>query len=368
MERVKVGVVGCGNISSIYLENCTKRFHRIVEIKTVCDLVPERSCAQAEKYGIANVMSTQEMLADPEIELVLNITQPPNHYAVNKLSLEAGKHVYVEKPLGITKEQGEEVIALAKEKGLMIGGAPDTFLGGGLQMCRKLIDDGWIGEPIAATAFMTTHGTESWHPDPDFYYQPGAGPMLDMGPYYLTALISLMGPIKSVMGEARATFAERLITSEPKYGDIIKVNVPTHINGLLQFESGALGTIMTTFDVWRSSLPRIEVYGSEGTLMAPDPNTFGGPVKVFRPGMEAEQEVPIAFGYKENSRGLGLSDMAMAIRNGRIARTDASMTGHVLEAMLGIEESAKRGTRIALQSRCARPAPLPLGLRDGELD
>lgn len=282
MSKVKVGIIGCGNISDIYLKNCTQVFDNL-EVVSCADLIRERAEQKAEEYNI-KACSVEELLSDPEIEIVINLTIPKAHAEVCLAALEAGKHVYVEKPLAITREDGKEILETAKEKGLLVGGAPDTFLGAGLQTCRKLIEDGWIGQPIGATAFMVNHGHESWHPDPEFYYKVGGGPMFDMGPYYLTALISLMGPIKRVTGSARITFPERLITSEPKYGTKISVDVPTHVAGIMDFESGAIGTILTSFDVWGSQLPRIEVYGTTGSMIVPDPNTFGGPVLIKRAG------------------------------------------------------------------------------------
>jgi predicted dehydrogenase len=275
MGRVKVGIIGCGNISDIYLKNCTKVFDNL-EVVACADLIMDRAKAKAEAYNIPKACTVEELLADPEIEIVINLTIPKAHAEVCLAALEAGKNVYVEKPLAISREDGKKIIETAKKKGLLVGGAPDTFLGGGIQTCKKIIDDGWIGEPIAATAFMVCHGHESWHPDPEFYYKLGGGPMFDMGPYYLTALVSLMGPIRRVTGSARITFPERLITSQPKYGTKITVDVPTHVAGIMDFESGAIGTILTSFDVWGSQLPRIEIYGSAGSMIVPDPNKTAG--------------------------------------------------------------------------------------------
>ena len=292
VNKVKIGIIGCGNISDIYLKNCTQVFDNL-EVVACADLIHERAQAKAEQYNLAKACSVEELLRDPEIEIVVNLTTPDAHAEVCLAALKAGKNVYVEKPLAITREDGKKILELAKEKGLLVGGAPDTFLGAGIQTCRKLIDDGWIGEPIGATAFMVNHGHESWHPDPEFYYKVGGGPMFDMGPYYLTALIALMGPVKRVTGSARITFPERVITSEPKYGTKITVDVPTHVAGIMDFESGAIGTILTSFDVWDSQLPRIEVYGTTGSMIVPDPNTFGGPVYIKRAGDQIDRDAPV---------------------------------------------------------------------------
>ena len=274
-RKVKVGIIGCGNISGIYFQ-AGKTFD-IIDIVACADLILERAEAKAKEFNIPKACTVQELLADPEIEIVINLTIPKAHAEICLAALEAGKNVHVEKPLAVTREDGQKILALAAKKGLRVGGAPDTFLGGGIQTCIKLINDGWIGQPIASTAFMTCHGHESWHPDPEFYYKVGGGPMFDMGPYYLTALIALMGPVKRVTGSARVTFPERTITSVPKYGTKIQVDVPTHVAGIMDFACGAVGTIITSFDVWSSELPRIEIYGTQGTLSVPDPNSIALP-------------------------------------------------------------------------------------------
>lgn len=367
MEKVKVGIVGCGNISPIYLKNTTKVFD-ILEVTAVADIIPERALEKAKEYNIPKACTVDELLSDPEIRIVLNITPPKAHHEISIKALKAGKNVYEEKPLAITREQGKEIIDLAEEKGLLVGCAPDTFLGGGIQTCRKLIDDGWIGEPVAATAFMLCHGHESWHPDPEFYYQKGGGPMFDMGPYYLTALISLLGPIKRVTGSAKITFSERTITSAKKYGTRIKVEVPTHIAGVMDFECGVVGTIITSFDVWSSQLPRIEIYGSEGTLSVPDPNTFGGPVYIRMKNSSEWKEIPLTHGYSENSRGIGLADMAYALLYGRKHRANGKMAYHVLDVMQGFIDSSNESRHYTPDSTCERPEPLPMGLLPGKLD
>ena len=322
-KPVNVGIIGAGFISDIYIER--GQSFEILNIQAVTDLIPERAAEKAELWGIPKVQTPAELLADPETEIILNLTTPNAHADIAFQAIAAGKSVYNEKPLAITREDGEKMLALAKENGVLVGGAPDTFLGGGLQTCRKLIDDGWIGTPVAATAFMQCHGHESWHPEPEFYYQVGGGPMFDMGPYYLTALIALMGPIKRVTGSTRVTFPTRTITSELQYGKVIDVAVPTHVAGVLDFESGAIATIITSFDVWAHNLPCIEIHGTTGSLSVPDPNTFGGPVKVRRPGMDEWADIPLTHGYAENSRSLGVADMAYALRTGRPQPTDCPL-------------------------------------------
>jgi predicted dehydrogenase len=366
IEAIKIGVVGCGNISDIYFAAGEK--FDILDIAACADLDLTRAQAKAEKHGIPKACSTAELLADPDIEIVVNLTIPQAHAEVALAAIEAGKSVYNEKPLTISRENGARLLQSAQDKGLRVGCAPDTFLGGGLQTCRKLIDEGEIGEPIAATAFMMCHGHESWHPDPEFYYRAGGGPMFDMGPYYLTALVSMLGPVRRVTGSTRITFPERTITSQPKHGQKITVEVPTHVVGVLDFANGAVGTIITSFDVWSHQLPRIEIYGTAGSLSVPDPNTFGGPVQIRRAGDDAWREVPPAYGYVENSRGLGVADMAHALRSGRDHRANGEMAFHVLDIMHAFHEASHQGQHLELSSRCRRPSRFPLALPPRRLD
>lgn len=367
MNKVKVGIVGCGNISGIYMQNLSTMFAN-TEVFACADTIRERAEAAAEQYGIPHVWTTEELLASPEIEIVVNLTTPIGHYEICKAALLHDKHVYVEKPLSLSQEHGEELTRLAGEKGLMLGCAPDTFLGAGLQTCRKLIDDGFIGDPVAATAFMLCHGHESWHPDPEFYYQVGGGPMFDMGPYYLTALVSLLGPVKTVCGIAKTSFPQRTITSAPKFGQKIDVEVPTHVAGTLEFASGPVATMITSFDVWDSTLPRIEVYGSRGTLIVPDPNTFGGPI-LFKPaGGEGFTEIPVLHSHAMNSRGIGVADMAACLVSGATHRANGELANHVLEIMHAFHTSSESKRYAELVTSCERPRPLAPGLIQGMID
>ncbi|MEG0325217.1 MAG: Gfo/Idh/MocA family oxidoreductase [Cellulosilyticaceae bacterium] len=351
MSTIKIGIVGCGDISGIYLKNITNLFKEI-EIIGVCDLIEEKAKKAVEEYHMPKLYADMyELFADEEVDIVLNLTRPYEHYGVTKEAIKAKKHVYSEKPLAATLEEGKELVALAKESNVRIGGAPDTFLGAGLQTCRKLIDAGFIGTPVGASAFMVCRGHESWHPDPEFYYKHGGGPMMDMGPYYITALVSLLGGVQTVTGMSRISFPQRIITSQPKYGEIVDVDVPTYTTGLMQFESGAIGTIFTTFDVMTAEVPRIEIYGSEGTLSVPDPNTFDGPVRLYRTKEEGFKEIPLTHDYRENSRALGLADMAKAIQIGRKSRASSELTYHVLEIMSGFETSAVSGKHVRIESQ-----------------
>ncbi|WP_336789519.1 Gfo/Idh/MocA family protein [Paenibacillus sp. MMO-177] len=366
MQKLKVGVIGTGNISSAYLNNGTK--FDSMEIVACADLDVDRARAKAEEFGIRGC-SVEELLADPEIGMVINLTIPQAHAAVCLQALEAGKHVYVEKPFAVTREEAQAVLELAARKGLLVGSAPDTFLGGGIQTSIKLIEDGWIGTPIGATAFMMSGGHETWHPAPEFYYQKGGGPMFDMGPYYLTAMVAMLGPISRVTGMARASFPERTITSQPKFGQKIQVEIPTHVAGIIEFAAGPIGTILQTFDVkGGSTLPRIEVYGSAGTLLVPDPNTFGGPIQFKRAGSHEWSEIPLVYPNTDNVRGLGAADLAKAALTGRKARPSGELAYHVLEAMHGFFDAAEQGAHYTMKSSSEKPAPFTLGLQPNSLD
>jgi predicted dehydrogenase len=357
MTPTKVGIIGCGNISGIYFQ-AGKTFE-ILEIAACADIDVERAKAKAQEHGIPKACSVGTLLDDPEIEIVINLTVPGAHYEICRRALEAGKHVHTEKPLSSTREEGKHLLELAAAKGLRVGSAPDTFLGAGLQTCREIIDAGRIGEPVAATAFMLGRGPEAWHPDPEFFYKAGGGPMFDMGPYYLTALTTLLGPMTRLTGSTRVTFPERVVGSGAKQGRKIVVDIPTHIAGIIDFTAGAVGTIITSFDVWAHQLPCIEIYGTEGTLAVPDPNTFGGPVRV-KPGGKSEwQDVPLTHGYAKNSRGIGVADMAYAIREGRPHRASGALGCHVLEAMHGFHDASAQGRHYIMTSTVERPAPLP---------
>jgi len=357
MKKLKVGIIGCGFISSIYMQNCSKFAN--LELIACADLDVERAQSQAQKYHIPKACTVDELLCDPDIQLVINLTIPKAHAAVCIQALEAGKHVYTEKPLAVTREEGKQIIAAAKKHNLLVGSAPDTFLGAGIQTAIQLIEKGEIGAPIGASAFMINRGHEHWHPDPAFYYAEGGGPMFDMGPYYLTALVSLFGPIKRLAGSTRISYPERIVLSEPKAGTKIDVSTPTHISGTIDFASGAIATITTSFDAFGgTSLPPIEIYGSKGTLLVPDPNTFGGPVRIRKMNEKEFVDVPLAFSHSENSRGLGVSDMAQSILTGEKHRANGELAYHVLEAMHGFHDSSTNGAYYQMESTCERPKPL----------
>jgi predicted dehydrogenase len=365
VAKMKVGIIGCGNISSNYIKHM--QMFDVLKVWAVADIDMDRAQAKAAEHGVPRALSVGELLADPEIEIVVNLTVPAVHAEVSLAIIAAGKHVYSEKPLATRREDGKAILDAAREKGVRVGCAPDTFLGGGLQTSRKLIDDGWIGRPVAAVAFFTAHGPESWHPNPEFFYKFGAGPMLDLGPYYLTALVNLLGPVKRVTGSAQISFPQRLITSQPFYGTKVDVEVPTHVAGVADFACGAVGTIITSFDVWSATLPRIEIYGSEGSISVPDPNIFGGPVLVRRMGAQEWTEMPLSHDHNVG-RGIGVADMATAILSGRPHRASGDLAYHVLDLMYAFQDASICEQHVQVKSTVERPAALPSGLLAGVLD
>ena len=325
---------------------------------------------KAAEYAVPKVLSVDELLADGSIDVVLNLTVPKAHAPICLAALQAGKHVFVEKPLAATREDGKSILREAKKKNLLVGCAPDTFLGAGLQTARKAIDDGMIGKPVAFTAFMMCPGHEHWHPSPEFYYEPGGGPMLDMGPYYLTALLNCLGPIKRLSGLASISIPERTITSEQKKGKKIRVETPDHVTGSIEFEQGAVGTIVTSFATrfppYDGKTP-ITIFGTDGTLQVPDPNGFGGPVRLRRKDDAEFQELAPIFPH-QYERSVGLADMASAIQNGRPARASGEQGLAVLDLMLGFLDSSREGKVYQPVVQYSRPLPLPSGMPFGAMD
>jgi predicted dehydrogenase len=375
MEKVRMGVIGCGAISGAYL-GMAKNFP-VVEVAAVADMVRENAEKKAREFNVPKVMSVDELLADKSIELVLNLTVPKAHLPIAMRCLENGKHTYAEKPLGIDREEGRKVIEFAKQKKLLVGCAPDTFMGAGIQTARKLIDQGIIGQPVAATAFMTGKGHEHWHPNPEFYYEVGGGPMFDMGPYYLTALLNLFGPVKRLMGMARISRNERTIVHKDKegkpghkYGKVMPVQTPDHVTGTLEFANGCVCTMIQSFAMPHAELggkQPITVFGTTGALKVPDPNGFDGPIHV-RGWDEAEwRELPHEF-VKGYGRSIGAADMAYAIRSGRPFRANGEQALAVLDLMQGFLDSSKSGKAFEPTVRYERPAAMNPNLPFGQLD
>lgn len=362
---LRVGLIGCGNISNAYFKGMAP-FADHVKIVACADLDLVRAKAKAGEHGIPKAYSVDDLLHDPEIDIVLNLTIPQAHVEVNLAALHAGKHVYCEKPFSLNKKDGQRVLDEAKKRKLYVGCAPDTVLGGGIQTCRKWIDDGKIGRPVAAVANMVCRGHESWHPNPEFYYKKGGGPLFDMGPYYLTSLVTLLGPAKSVIASAKTSYPERLITSKPLKGRKIKVETPTHLTGVVEFQNGAVATVQMSFDVWAHHLPLLEIYGTEGSLSCPDPNTFGGDVHFWKGGKKDWQQVKLTHS-DETGRGFGLAEMAYSIHQGRINRQNGQLALHVVEIMEAFHISSAKGRKIIIQTKCQQPQALPAGLVLGKI-
>jgi len=367
-EKVKVGVIGCGKISAAYL-GMAKNFP-LVEMAACADLDEARAKASAEQYGIARACSVKELLKDDSIQIVLNLTVPKAHVPIGLECVKRGKHMYAEKPLGINRKEGKKLMDAAAAKGIRMGCAPDTFLGSGIQTARKLVEDGAIGKPVAFTAFMLCPGHESWHPSPEFYYEKGGGPMFDMGPYYLTALLNILGPVKRLASSATIAIPERTITSQPKNGKKITVETPDHICGVVDFECGASGVLCTSFATrFATHDPKdpITIYGTEGTLKVPDPNTFDGPVFIRKNGDADWSEVQPLF-LKGYGRSVGLADMAYAIRSGRKMRASGEQAMAVLDLMQGFLDSSEKGKAFIPTVKYEKPAAMPAGLPFGTLD
>jgi predicted dehydrogenase len=364
MRPVGIGIIGCGVISTAYLK-AAKNFP-ILAVRALADMRPEAAEARAKEFGL-KAATVDALLADPEIEIVVNLTVPKAHVEVGLSALAAGKHVYAEKPLGVRFADGERLMERAELARLRVGSAPDTFLGGGHQTCRALIDTDRIGTPVGGTAFFMCPGHERWHPNPDFYYESGGGPMLDMGPYYITGLVNLLGPVARVTGFASMLRKTRTITSNPRRGEVIPVEVPTHAAGVMEFAGGAIVQIGMSFDVIAHRHAPIEIYGTEGTLSVPDPNIFGGQIALAAE-RDKWQDIAISQPYADgNYRSIGIADMAHAIRADRPHRASGALALHVLEVMEAFARSAESGRSIAITTTVDRPAPLADSLVAGEL-
>ncbi|HEX4764937.1 MAG TPA: Gfo/Idh/MocA family oxidoreductase [Lichenihabitans sp.] len=367
MTRLGIGVVGCGNISMTYLRNAA--LFPGVELRACADLSGELAARRGAEYGI-RAEPLDALLAADDVDLVLNLTVPNAHHAVSMAALEAGKHVFTEKPLAATAAEGRNLVAEAARRGLRIGSAPDTFLGAAGREARRLIDEGAIGRPVTGTAFMMGRGMEHWHPNPAFYYQPGAGPVLDMGPYYLTMLVHLLGPARRVMAMSAIGSPERRITAEGALqGTRFTVGTPTTINALVEFASGALVNVGMSWDVFRHSIPPIELHGTEGSLRLPDPDTFGGSLALSRSGGAWEDRSTAGAAYgaenwpferpdRANYRMLGVADLASAIVEGRPPRASGDLALHVLETLEAILAAGESGLAREIETSGAQPQAL----------
>jgi len=353
---MKVGVVGCGNIFDQYLGNAPL----FTNIKLAACASRRRESVQAKvkQFGL-RAMDVDELLNDPEIGMIINLTIPEAHAEISLRALNAGKHVYSEKPLAISLKDAQKVLETAQEKRLRVGCAPDTILGDSHQACRRLLDEGAIGPVLSGTAFMMSRGPEAWHSNPFFFYQQGGGPMLDIGPYYISALINFLGPVQSVSAQARITFPERTAGCKEHFGKKIPVDVPTHYSGILEFESGALVTCVMSWDIWSHQHTPIELYGTEGSLLIPDPNMFSGTLKLARKNELFNEVPPSPERFPARNRLVGVAEMVDAIANNRAHICSGELAFHVLEVMLAFEESSRSRAAVQIKSRCKRPGCLP---------
>lgn len=365
-RKLRVGVVGCGNISAAYFR--LSKLFKGMEVVAGADLDMAAAQARAKEFGI-RADTVKNLLGADDIDIIVNLTIPSAHYEISRAAIESGKHVYSEKPFVLSVKDGLDLKKRAEKKKLRIGSAPDTFLGGAHQLARSLVDSGALGRITSGTAHVMSRGLEHWHPNPDFFFQPGAGPVLDIGPYYITDLIQLIGPVKRVTSFASIPMKERLITSQPRYGQKITVNTPTTIHAILEFESGALVTLNASWDVWKHGHAPIELYGQEGSLFVPDPNFFGGEVRYTKkadpvkktPKWNHPFAVPNqqhAQGPMANYRTCGLADMAIAIQEGREHRCSMELALHAIDVMTGILRAGETGKVVDMRTTCERPAAL----------
>ena len=355
---LRVGAVGVGTISAQYFAS----FPRLpgLRLTAVADLDADRAGVVARQLGVP-ALSVPGLLASDDVDVVLNLTIPAAHVAVGTAALQAGKHVYAEKPLALTADDGAALLALAEAAGLRVGSAPDTVLGTGLQTARRLLDDGAVGEPHAAAVSWSSPGHEAWHPAPFFYYQPGAGPLLDMGPYYLSALVTLLGPVERVMGTSRRSGRARTVGTGPQAGVAVPVETDTSMTAVLEHRSGVTSTLSMSFDRWATRQPLFEVYGTAGTLAVPDPNRFDHSVELWTTGTRQWETAPVAGGYADAGRGYGLADLAHALETGRPHRASGDLALHVLEVMDAVARSSAEHAVIELTTSVDRPDPVPAG-------
>jgi len=362
MNPISVGIVGCGNISDRYLD--ADAVFDAFELVACADLDEELARETAAEHGI-EAMGVDELLADDGVEAVVNLTPPSAHAEVITNALDADNHVYTEKPFAATSDEAAAIRRRAAESDLLVGSAPDTFLGAGLQTARRVLDDGRIGDPVGATAHWTSPGHELWHPNPDLYYQEGGGPLFDMGPYYVTALVFLLGSADRVAGSVSRPRATRTIESGPREGEEIDATVPTHEAGIVDFEGGATANLLMSFDVEASTMPfpAFEIYGTEGTLALPDPNHFEGPVRVRDHTDDDWETVPLTHEYTDG-RGAGLADLAFAVRGDWEHRTSDALAEHVLDVMAAVRASSAESAFATIDSDPGRPAPIPTDFPD----
>ena len=365
-EPVGVGIVGCGVIADAYAAKIRTFPH--LELVACNDVLPDRAKAFAQRHEVQTCLGVEKLLGDPGVHVALNLTVPEAHVEVSTAALDAGKAVYSEKPLALDRADAESLVTSADRAGVRLGCAPDTFMGAGLQTCRALVDEGAIGTPVAATAFMQSPGHEGWHPRPQIFYTKGGGPVFDMGPYYITALVSMLGPVKRVASLSKTTYQHRTIGTGPDEGRSVPVEVPTHVASVLEIGDGVVATMVLSFDIQASRQRWIEIQGTEATLACPDPNGFGGRVQLRARGDAEWREVAIERPHSAESRGIGLADMAWAMRTGRPHRASAHLAAHCVDVMQSLVESSETQRHLTIATTCDRPAAIPPDLAEDVFD
>jgi len=361
-----VGIIGCGNISAAYFRLIP--LYKNLKVVACTDINMAAANARSAEFGVP-AQEIDALLANPDVDVVVNLTIPDAHYGVSKKALEAGKHVYSEKPFVLTIEEGEDLRKIADSKGLRVGSAPDTYLGGAHQFARSLIDEGRIGKVMSGTAHVLGPGMEMWHPNPDFFFKPGGGPILDMGPYYVNNLVNLIGPVKRVVALANKAKQERIISNGPRNGEKVPVIVMTNVHAILEFVSGAQISLMASWDVWANRHQNMELYGTDGAIFVPDPNFFGGKVEVAGTDREPKEvevwDHPLTaknydfeWGKQANYRGVGLSDMMEGVTTGRDHRCSLDRSLHTIDVLTSILKSADEGRAVAIATTCSQPAAL----------
>jgi predicted dehydrogenase len=352
---MKVGIVGCGVISEHYAENA----HAFdFELAACADIQQSYAEALAAKHGL-EALSPDELIAAAAIDVVVNLTPPSAHAEVTQAALAAGKHVYSEKPLALDAATATELVAEAERRGLLLGCAPDIFLGGAFQAARALIDDGAIGEPVAVSAAMLVGGPDVWHPSPEQFFQDGAGPLLDMGPYYLTAIVALLGPVRAVAGFASTPTEERTIAVGPRAGSRFAVGTPSHVATTMELWSGATANLVASFEAADRYVCDLEIHGREGVLALPDANSFGGQLRLRRNRGDWE-EVPYQSRGAREGRGIGLHDLVQAVGEERAPRASGRLAAHVVDVARSVLQAAAEGRTLEVASRAERPEPLPV--------
>ncbi len=367
MAKLGIGIIGCGNISSAYLKLAP--LFGALDLRAVADVNMDAARLRASEFPV-RAETVEDLLAASDIDVIVNLTVPAVHYEVSRRILEAGKHAYSEKPLVLTLEEGERLRDLAASKGLRVGSAPDTFMGGAHQQARAAIDAGQVGRIVGGTAHVMGHGMEHWHPNPDFFFVAGGGPVLDMGPYYITDLVQLIGPVARVTALANASFPTRTIANGPRLGEVLTVETPTNVHALLEFVNGATVSFGASWDVWGHRHPNMELYGETGSLYVPDPNFFGGEVSLHGAdgAVAALPATEHPFGQvnmtdnsgqgRANYRGAGLADMAQAIEEGRPHRCNIDLAVHVVDVMTSILRAGAERRFVDMTTTCERPAAL----------